>query len=197
MPLFKKSLLTLCAFTVFFLTYSMQVSAQEKEKQGLIQVKIAIINIDAIRANAEVVKDIQRQIKTLRTEFQKDIQKEEEELRNANQELARQRGILSPEAFAQERKKFEQRLVEVQRLVQNRKQDLEKVRSDALRQVEIKLNKIVIDIANKQGITLVLRTEQLIFWAKPLEITGVVLKELNAVMSSLKVAVPDMNPKKK
>ncbi len=162
-------------------------AADEGEK---IIVKIAVLDVDTIRRDASAAKDIRDQINKYRTSFQTAIQKEEEELRNANQELARQRTILSPEAFAAERKKFEDRLAEVQRLVQQRKDDLEKSFNDAMRAVNDALNEIVVELANQESLTLIIRRDQTVLVAKALEITPVVLDRLNKKLPKVKVADP-------
>ena len=151
-------------------------------------IKIAIIDIDAIRLHAAVVKDIRSQIVKFRKVYQATIQKEEEELRNANQELARKRAILSPEAFSEERRKFERRLADVQRMVQARKQDLDKAQGDAMSKVEGILNGIVLEMAKEKGFDLILRKSQTVLGAKSLHITKEVLKRLDKKLPSLKLA---------
>lgn len=164
--------------------------AQEAEKVGTIRVKMAVIDMNEVRQNASAVKDIRAQVEKFRAEFQSEITKEEDELRTANQELGRQRAILSPEAFTDERRKFEQRLAGVQRKVQQRKQNLDKALNDAMFEVQKSLNKIVVDIAKENNLTLVLRKEQTVLVATPLNITPVVLQRLNEAMPTIKVSEP-------
>ena len=167
---------------VLFLFVAYPAAAQDEP------IKIAIIDIEAIRLHAAVVKDIRSQIVKFREGFQATIQKEEEELRNANQELARKRAILSPEAFSEERRKFEQRLANVQRMVQTRKQDLDKAQGDAMSKVEGVLNGIVLELAKERGLNLILRKNQTVLGAKALHITKEVLVRLDKKLPSLKLA---------
>jgi outer membrane protein len=164
--------------------------AQESERVGIIRVKMAVIDMNEVRRNATAVKEIRAQVEKFRNQFQAEIKKEEEELRTANQELGRQRAILSPEAFADERRKFELRLAGVQRKVQQRKQNLDKALSDAMFVVQKSLNKIVVDIAKEHNLTLILRKEQTVLVATPLNITGTVLKRLNEAVPVIKVSEP-------
>lgn len=164
--------------------------AQETEKVSVLRVKLAVIDMNEVRRNAAAVKDIRAQVEVFRAAFQAEIKTEEEELRTANQELGRQRAILSPEAFTDERRKFEQRLAGVQRKVQRRKQDLDKALNDAMFEVQKSLNKIVVDLAKENGLTLVLRKEQTVLVASPLNITGVVLERLDKAVPTIKVAEP-------
>lgn len=164
--------------------------AQDTERVGTIRVKLAVIDMNEVRRNAIAVKDIRVQVEKFRAQFQAEVTKEEEELRTANQELGRQRAILSPEAFADERRKFEQRLAGVQRKVQQRKQNLDKTLNDAMFIVQKSLNKIVVDIAKENNLTLVLRKEQTVLVATPLNITGIVLQRLDQAMPTVKVSEP-------
>ncbi len=153
-------------------------------------VNIAILNLDVIRRQSLVVKGIRSQIEEYRKQFQDDIEKEEKALRDANQELAKKRTILAPEAFAQERRKFEQRVVEVQRLVQQRRQELGKAQSDAMVKVELKLNEIINKMAEDRKIDLVLKRSQTIMVARSLEITKDVLEVLDKTLPKVEVAKP-------
>ncbi len=163
-------------------------SAVAQEKAEVLN--IAVININAIRQNALAVRSIVEQIGKYRTAFQAEIQKEEETLRNANQELSRQRTLLSPEAFAEKRREFEQRVSQVQRMVQQRKGDLDKIQADSMGKVQEALNKIVSEIATKQGYNLILRRDQTVLASKSLDITEPVLAILNKDLASVPVAEP-------
>lgn len=153
-------------------------------------IKIAVVDINIILRDALAFKSIRRQIGEFRKTFQDEIKKEEEALRNANQELARQRTLLSAEAFADKRREFEQKVVAVQRLVRQRKQNLAKSQSDATGQIQKSLNEIVTAIAKEQNISLILRKDQTILAYPQLQITKTVLERLDAIAPSVKVAEP-------
>jgi Skp family chaperone for outer membrane proteins len=164
--------------------------APEGTSLGDVPLRVGIIDINAIQRDALAAKDIRDQINRYRQSFQAEIQKEEEELRNANQELARQRTLVSPDAFAAERKKFEERLAEVGRLVEQRKQELERSHGESLLAINKALQEVVIEVANEGSLTLVLRRDQTVLAAKAMEITDEVLERLNKKMPSFKVPVP-------
>jgi len=153
-------------------------------------VKIAVININAIRQQALAIKSIAEQIGKYRSAFQAEIKKEEEALRNANQELSRQRTLLSPEAFAEKRREFEKRVSQVQLLVQERKGNLDRAQAESMGKVQDALNKIVTKIAKDKGYKLILRREQTILADKSLNITEQVLVALNKVLASVAVVEP-------
>lgn len=162
-----------------------------------IVVKLAVINIEGIRINAKVARDIRSQISKYRKVFRTDIEKEEREIRKANEEMAKQRAILSPDAFIEERKKFELRLIQVQRQVQARKRALDKSQAEAFTKVQEALNEVVIKVAKENNLTLILRSDQVVFWAQALDITEAVLRRLDAKLPSLEVSKPAKKPAKK
>ncbi|MEK7245746.1 MAG: OmpH family outer membrane protein [Pseudomonadota bacterium] len=186
---------TLHAFAFYALFAAVIVSTPARAQQPQqptdpIPLKVGVIDIEQIRRDSTAVKDARNQIATFHNVVQAEIQKEENELREANQELARQRTILAPEAFNEERRKFEARLVEVQRKVQERRQELDDIQNDVMRRMNESVAEVVVEIAQEQAFTLILRLDQSVFAAQPLLITQIVLDRLNKKLPSIKIAEP-------
>jgi Skp family chaperone for outer membrane proteins len=191
MALKPSAISTLCALAILAsLTGPAAAQQPETDKDVIALLNLAVIDTEVIRRNSRAFKDIGAQIVKYRKAIQADIQKDEEALRSANEELARKRAILAPETFAEERRQFEERLVQVQRTVQNRKKDLERVGLEAVRKVEAVLNKIITEVAKEQSLGLILRKNQTVLVAKELDITPRVLKRLDTALPSLKVSDP-------
>lgn len=187
----RMTILSLCwVLGLGVLTMAPPPAAAQQAQQQEPALKIAILDLDMIRREAAVVKSIRAQIDEFRKGFQADIQKEENALRSANQELAKKRTLLAPDAFAKERRQFEQKVIGVQKLVQKRKIELDRAQTKAMIEVEKKLNGIIAGIANKQGISVVMRRRQTILVARSLDITGEVLNRLNAELKTVTVAKP-------
>lgn len=169
---------------------AMPVHAQQAKKGPPKVFKIAIIDIEAIRRDAVALKDARQQVAKYQASFQAEIQKEESALRTANQELARQRSILSPEAFNEERRKFEQRLIEVQRKVQQRKQQLDELQLGVMQKMNEAMAEVVGEIATEDQYTVILRLDQAVFAADTHLITKKVLDRLNKKLPTIKVSEP-------
>ncbi len=182
---------TLCAL-VILVSLTGPAAAQQPDagKDVITLLNMAVIDTEVIRRKSMAFKDIGAQISKYRKAIQADIQKDEEALRSANDELARKRAILAPETFAEERRQFEERLVQVQRTVQKRKKGLERVGFEALKKVEAVLNKIITEVAKEQSLGLILRKNQTVLAAQELDITPDVLKRLDTALPSLKVSNP-------
>lgn len=151
---------------------------------------IVVLDIGAIRRDAASVKSIREQIVNFQGNLQGDIQKEQEALSTAQQSLAKKQTLLTPEAFAEERQKFEQRVVGVQQMVQTRRQNLEGSQGKAMLQVERALNEIVANMSSKNGYSVVLRRSQVVIVDTALDITTAVLEELNAKLPTVTVEPP-------
>ena len=155
-----------------------------------VQIPVAIIDVQVILVDAKAVKNIREQITKFGTQFEEEIEKERNEIRTANQELARQRAILSPEAFAEKRRKFEQRVVKVQRLVQQRQRELDKSRNEAMIVLNKAYTEIVWKIANELNLAVILRKNQTAYAIPSLEITRKVLTLLDEKLPTVKVSKP-------
>lgn len=190
------ALLGLWALTLPALAQQAQPAKGEGEKKlrkGQIvevQIPIAVIDVQRILVDALAVKNIRDQITKFGTEFEKEIEKERTEIRTANQELARQRTILAPESFAEKRRKFEQRVVEVQRLVQQRQRELDKSRNEAMGVVNKSYTGIVWKIANERNLAVILRKSQTAYAIPTLDITKQVLARLDKELPTVKVSNP-------
>ena len=180
-------LLGIALWTVPFSGF--QAAAQTRENPEVL-VKMAVIDVQAILRNATAVKSVRAQIDKFRESFQGEIEKEEKEIVTANQELGRQRAILAPEAYNDERRKFESRVVDAQRLVQLRKQSLNEVLNQAMGEVQKSLNDVITELSVEHSFTLLFRKDQTILVTRDLEITHIVLERLNQKLPDVKVRDP-------
>lgn len=152
---------------------------------------IAILDVERVRRTASAVKAIHSQLGSHVDAYRAETQKEEQEIRSAQEELARKRTVLSPEAYAEERRKLEEQLVGAQGRVQERRQALERVNAAAMQQVQGVLESIVSEIASEQNLTLILRKDQVVFLSPDLEITDQVLQRLDQQLPTVRVGDPD------
>ncbi len=186
------AVLTVIAVVWFFPQVGVaQTSGADKgTKQAGVFIKVGIINIEGVRANSSAVKDIRKQVTKFRGNIQSVIQKEEKDLRKANDELARQRTILSPDAFDAERVKFEKRLSALQKRVQDSKQSLGRVQSEATIKVDKAILGVIQKIIAEDGYTLILKKSATIANAQVLDLTANVLKRLDKNLPTVKVSNP-------
>jgi len=180
-----KSIFSALLFALICFTTVGNANAQEKEENFVF--RVAVVDMTEVMRSAKAPQSIQNQINEKRKVFQEEIQKEETELREGNQELARQRTIMSPEAFKEERRKFEERFVAAQRKMQERKLTLDRARAAAMEKVGDALKTVITKIVKDNGITLLLRKEQTVFSDKRLTVTERVVAELDKLLPSVTV----------
>ncbi len=156
--------------------------------QEIPSARVAVLDYQKIIRTSSSAIDIQAQIERQRQIYQDQITKQEQELREANQELARQRTILAPDAFARKRREFEDRVAEIQRSVQARKRELDQAYDFGIKQVQKALVGIITELAEELGFNLILSRQQIVYADKVLNISDDVLERLNERLP--KVTVP-------
>lgn len=164
-----------------------QAQAQNAETTTL---KIAIVNIEAIRGQSTAFQKAMAEIKTFSDGINAELDGEGEDLQKANEELGRKRTLLAPEAFAAERKKFEDRVATFQRKVQQRQKSLTETQANAMRQIDGKIIEIIAQYAEANNISLILPESVVVISAKTMNINDYVLKQLNQELPSVTVKAP-------
>jgi len=169
---------------LFALLLPLQAEAQQPPAP-----KIAILNVDHLMRDSLASKSIRSQLEKKRAAFQGDIAKREKALRDADQKMAQQRAVLSPDAFAERQKEFQKQVADTQRYVQNLKRQLDKGFADAMRKVEKVVAEVAEDVAKKKGMNIVLTRNMVVYTIPALDITKPVLAQLDKKLPTVKVAV--------
>jgi Skp family chaperone for outer membrane proteins len=165
-----------------------QTSAGERQRSGQGGIRIGVIDMQKIMSEAEAVQSIQRQIDAQRKQYQSELQRKEKELREANEALARERSVLSQDAFQQKRRRLEEQVTELQREIQQSKRRLDENYSQAMRKVQDELVGIVREMASKRDLDMILGKATVVIVRPRLDLTERALERLNAALSSVDVA---------
>jgi len=152
-------------------------------------IKLGVVDLNEITRKSLMSKDIARQIDSKRRAFRDEIKNEEEKLRFDNDELQKQRVLLSPQALQDKFRALQLRQTALQRKVQQRNQEFIRLRSFATREFEKERAKAVMDVTKKHKFTLVIRRREVVVRADFLDITGLVLETLNK--RKTKFNIPD------
>lgn len=141
---------------------------------------LAVLDVQKVLRESVAVKALTGTMEERRTRYQAELRKTEEELRNAHQELARQRAILSAEVFADKRKQLEEQVAALQRAAQERKRGLDQAFGKGMAQVQRELAEIAGEIAEERGLDLILSKAAVVIVKSKLDITDDALARLNA-----------------
>lgn len=148
---------------------------------------VAVIDYQKVLREAQAARSIREQVEQRRRAYQDEIAQEEQRLHEADKELARQRSVLSAEAFAERRREFELEVAEVQRKVQERRRQLDQVSTVALNQVRDALIDVVAELAEQNGANLVLPSSTVLVYSPSLDLTDQVLERLDRKLPEVRV----------
>lgn len=154
------------------------------------QPTVAIIDYQRIIRESLAANHIREQVETRRKAYQDEIAQEEERLKNAERELAKQRSILAPEAFEARRKSFEEDVAGVQRVVQNRRRQLDEASSQAFDQVQSTVVRMLDEMSEAYAFNLVLPRRNVLLFSAELDLTVEVLEKLNEELPTVDVPEP-------
>ena len=148
---------------------------------------IGVLDLDRILRESEAAKTLRQRIEEHRTAYQAEIRKKEQALGAADQELARQRSVLSAEAFAQKRKELEERAAGLQREFVSRQRELERAFGQGIGQVRTAVIEVSKELALERKLDIILLKVSVLLIVREVDITDEVLKRLNERLSMVEV----------
>ena len=175
--------LALALATALLLASGEVAPAQEKLPAAV----VAVIDYQRILREAKAARAIRDQVESRRQLYQDEIAGEEQRLHEADKELARQRGVLSAEAFAERRSAFEAEVAAVQRMVQERRRQLDQVAAYSLNEVRSAKIEDVGELSDARGFNLVVPTSGLLLFSPKIDLTDEVLARLDRKLPNIRV----------
>lgn len=154
---------------------------------------ILIVDVKRVLDDSKAAISAQKKIEMQRSSFQDEITKQEQQIREAEQELAQARGKMDEKAYADKEAQLRQKFRDVEKYVQERRQTLEKATGQTLGKVHDVMLEIVADIAKKRGAQAVLAKQGsnvAVLWsAEGSDITGEVSTRLNTQLPEIAVNI--------
>ncbi|MEE9300784.1 MAG: OmpH family outer membrane protein [Alphaproteobacteria bacterium] len=181
-------LFVLVTLTLVFLLADLPL-ATRGEAQGVPSPIIAVVEYEALINESEASKSVAQQLVAIRDKYQAELDKEEGELSVLNEELNRQKTILSPEAFAEKAHDFERRVREIQAKERRINGLIKRAEMRALNEVKQVVYGIISDLARERGYTLVVPSSTLIYASDQLVISEEVLRRLNERLPHVQVVL--------
>lgn len=186
--------LTLAGAIVAAMILSTPHASAQKATKG--PVSFAVIDVQLILSTSLAMKNVRLQLEQQRKRFQVSVAAEEGKLRTAGQQLARQRGVLSPQALARRGQQLRNRVALFQQRFQAKRREIDQAFAVTLREFEKELKAVVAEIARERGYTVVLDRRQTPYAKPELLITTETLTRLNKRLPVLKLKLPE-KPKRK
>lgn len=151
---------------------------------------IIIVDVQQILHDSRVAKSIQKQMDEHTERYTKEVSKKENELRQTQDELERQRTVLTHKAFNAKMRNFQHRYDTLDHSVQMTRQALQQAYNNAMTKVENTAVKIISNIAAQRNANLVITKAAVLFEAPGLDITKEVIRRLDTKLPKVTLAVP-------
>ncbi len=148
---------------------------------------IAVVDIAKIMKEAKAANSVKDQVEAKQKSYQAEANKKEKELQDANQELAKQRSILSQEAFEDKLIEFRKTVSTAQREDQKKRIDLNKAQAQAVDTIQNTVGEIVTEIAKEKSISVVMPNIPLLYYKPEMDITAEVLGRLDKKLPKVTV----------
>jgi len=185
----KNKLYKLLKFICVYVVFINFAFSQEEPSKDNIKVNdvfpIAVVNMQAIVGESLAAVKVKEYIEAKKIEFSTELQKEEEALKAMQEELSTQRSILPPDEFAELEGNFRKRVENLQKMVAEKNQVLEKILTKSVQIIQNEAIKIITDIGKEKGLALTLDTSTVVIAANSINISRSVIDLLNINLPAL------------
>ena len=155
--------------------------------QKLEPVSLAVVDFRGVLAKSSAAVSVRKQSDKERSKYKKEFAEIEKKLRVAQQKLAKQRAIVTAEAFEKRARELKDKAREAQKRAQVTNQSLKKSFDQSMNEIRKNLVKIIAEVAEETGAGVVLFRSAIVIAVKKLEISQEVLKRLNEKLPTVKV----------
>jgi outer membrane protein len=150
---------------------------------------VMVVDIQTLMRKSKAAVMVRQQLEQKRTEYAKEMSKQDEALRHESENLQRQAASLSPDALTQKKREFQQKLGEFDRNVQSKRQALEHSDAEASEKIQTVIRDIITEMATEKNVNLVFQSTQLVMFSPGFDVTDAVLQKLDERMPNLAVNV--------
>lgn len=155
--------------------------------------KIGIVDVQKVLRDSKAAKSIRPEFEKMRKAFQKQVSEQEQRLRQAEQELTRQRAILAPEAFSQKRRAFSDEARKAQSSVQERRRLLDQAFNRTKNEILKNLVVVAQQVAEAKKLNILLEKRFVFLSAKTMDVTNEIIARLDKRLPKLAVKLGDAN----
>lgn len=186
----KQRYAALSAAAVLLAAFQLASPPPAAAQQQLAAPIVVVIDVQRILRESLAAQSVRGQLEDRRTSLRGEFSGLEKDLRDAEQALARQKAVLSEEAFHAKRQQYERRVVEAQQKFEDSRRDLDQAFQQALKEIQVGMLQVAEGVAVEMDADLVLAKSQVMFVNTDLDITDQVITRLDKQLPSVKVPAP-------
>jgi Skp family chaperone for outer membrane proteins len=145
---------------------------------------VAVIDFQHVVKESAAGKSVRNQVDERQAAFQAEIKPLQQELETIRAELGNRVSGIGEAEYATKRNEIRERVNELQRIIQERKRELDDMFNDGMRQVDLALVEVLKELAQERGINLILNAGRgrglVLFAENQIVITDEALKRLDS-----------------
>jgi Skp family chaperone for outer membrane proteins len=147
----------------------------------------AVLDLQRVLTQSQAGKSVLEQLDQLKVKYRTELNKLQEKIRAEQEDLARQQGVLSPEAFEEKRRAYQRDASDLQQTIQDRNTDFElnekRAQAEILRAVEGILKQYLFD----HSISFIFDRVNVLMADSTVDVTNDVMQLLNKQLPSVKL----------
>ena len=148
---------------------------------------IVVIDMQYIVSRSAAAVEVRKELDRLKNEYTAIVTKEEEELKLLQDELGVQRSILPVDEFNKLEQDFRSRVEKLQSVIAEKNKELEQILKKSINIIQRKSIQIITNIAKERGLAAVLDTSTVVLAADSINISEIVIENLNKEMPSIDI----------
>jgi Skp family chaperone for outer membrane proteins len=184
-PLWRAALIALALFLPAFGAHAQQAPQPAPSTGGAGPMLALVVDAQHVVNESKAGKSIRQQFDVQRQAFSKEVSGAEAALRSQQQEIERQRSILSPDAFSAKTREFDQKVADMRRGWEQKRETLQYSLNVSLSQIERSIIEIVSQIALERKANLVLQKQHVVLVDKGYDITQETMARLDEKLPTL------------
>ncbi len=149
--------------------------------QARAELKIGYVDLQRAIAETEEGKKAKAELKRIFQKKQEALNKQQDELKKAQEDYESKRLLMTPEARAKAESELKEKYVALQTALMTHQKDLSKREAQVMQKILAKMERILREIGESQGFTLILeKGESRILYALPsMDLTNEVIRRYN------------------
>jgi Skp family chaperone for outer membrane proteins len=152
--------------------------------------QFVILDSRLIMTQSTAALGLRQQAERQNTTLRGDMQKQEQDFKNEQSELGRQRGKLSAEQFDQRVRDIQKRMSDAQTKLQNRARNLDRAYDEANQKISQAMLQASVEVAEERKYMIILDRGQVVAAQSNLEITGEIMSRVNQRLTSVPLQLP-------
>jgi Skp family chaperone for outer membrane proteins len=155
---------------------------------------VGVLSVADVMRASTAFQQADKEFVGRRQKLNEDAQKEQVSLRDLGQQLANERGKLTPEQIRTREKELQDRIAESRRVFGERNRIIQEASQYVMAQIDRATEMVTQQVAISRGINLVLNRAQILGTTSDFDMTPAVVDDLNKIMASVVIPPDGVSP---